>query len=75
MAFTGDAVLIRGCGRTDFQEGMNMPLAMKLKLKLSTLFCVSFLAHHVTRWVIVITHRQFVRLISTMPFFSLKNSK
>ena len=21
MAFTGDAVLIRGCGRTDFQEG------------------------------------------------------
>ena len=21
MAFTGDALLIRGCGRTDFQEG------------------------------------------------------
>jgi sulfur dioxygenase len=21
IAFTGDAVLIRGCGRTDFQEG------------------------------------------------------
>lgn len=21
MAFTGDAVLIRGCGRTDFQQG------------------------------------------------------
>jgi len=21
MAFTGDAVLVRGCGRTDFQEG------------------------------------------------------
>jgi len=24
MAFTGDAVLIRGCGRTDFQEGKNL---------------------------------------------------
>jgi sulfur dioxygenase len=24
MAFTGDAVLIRGCGRTDFQEGRNL---------------------------------------------------
>lgn len=22
MAFTGDALLIRGCGRTDFQEGI-----------------------------------------------------
>jgi len=21
MAFTGDALLVRGCGRTDFQEG------------------------------------------------------
>ena len=21
MAFTGDALLIRGCGRTDFQQG------------------------------------------------------
>ena len=24
MAFTGDAVLIRGCGRTDFQEGTSL---------------------------------------------------
>lgn len=22
MAFTGDALFVRGCGRTDFQEGM-----------------------------------------------------
>ena len=22
MAFTGDALLIRGCGRTDFQQGL-----------------------------------------------------
>ena len=26
MVFTGDAVLIRGCGRTDFQEGSSRTL-------------------------------------------------
>ncbi len=26
MAFTGDALLIRGCGRTDFQEGSSETL-------------------------------------------------
>ena len=26
MAFTGDALLIRGCGRTDFQEGCSKKL-------------------------------------------------
>lgn len=26
MAFTGDALLIRGCGRTDFQEGNSKTL-------------------------------------------------
>lgn len=26
MAFTGDALLIRGCGRTDFQEGSSTTL-------------------------------------------------
>lgn len=26
MAFTGDALLIRGCGRTDFQEGSSESL-------------------------------------------------
>jgi len=26
MAFTGDALLIRGCGRTDFQEGNSTTL-------------------------------------------------
>lgn len=25
MAFTGDALLIRGCGRTDFQQGQETP--------------------------------------------------
>ena len=24
LAFTGDALLIRACGRTDFQEGMSL---------------------------------------------------
>ena len=24
MAFTGDALLIRGCGRTDFQQGLSV---------------------------------------------------
>ena len=28
MVFTGDAVLIRGCGRTDFQEGKRLHLIL-----------------------------------------------
>ena len=32
MAFTGDALLIRGCGRTDFQQGLLVTLFMKMYL-------------------------------------------
>lgn len=29
MAFTGDALLVRGCGRTDFQEGKKKPNTLR----------------------------------------------
>ena len=28
LAFTGDALLIRACGRTDFQEGMSLVMIL-----------------------------------------------
>lgn len=37
MAFTGDAVLIRGCGRTDFQEGDAATLYNSVHRKIFTL--------------------------------------
>lgn len=37
MAFTGDAVLIRGCGRTDFQEGDAATLYTSVHRKIFTL--------------------------------------
>lgn len=37
MAFTGDAVLIRGCGRTDFQEGNPRTLYRSVHQKIFTL--------------------------------------
>lgn len=37
MAFTGDALLIRGCGRTDFQEGDPETLYRSVHAKLFTL--------------------------------------
>lgn len=37
MVFTGDALLIRGCGRTDFQEGSNATLYSSVHEKLFTL--------------------------------------
>jgi sulfur dioxygenase len=37
MAFTGDALLIRGCGRTDFQEGSSHELYRSVHDKLFTL--------------------------------------
>ncbi|KAL4715607.1 hypothetical protein ACJJTC_006186 [Scirpophaga incertulas] len=37
MAFTGDAVLIRGCGRTDFQEGSAETLYHSVHSKIFTL--------------------------------------
>ncbi len=37
MAFTGDALLIRGCGRTDFQQGSAKQLYQSIKTKIFTL--------------------------------------
>ncbi|XP_072930435.1 persulfide dioxygenase ETHE1, mitochondrial [Epargyreus clarus] len=37
MAFTGDALLIRGCGRTDFQEGSSEKLYESVHTKIFTL--------------------------------------
>ncbi|KAJ8922730.1 hypothetical protein NQ315_007765 [Exocentrus adspersus] len=37
MAFTGDALLIRGCGRTDFQEGNPETLYRSIHTKIFTL--------------------------------------
>ncbi|MEZ4320480.1 MAG: MBL fold metallo-hydrolase [Myxococcota bacterium] len=37
MAFTGDAVLIRGCGRTDFQEGCAVTLYRSVHEQIFTL--------------------------------------
>jgi sulfur dioxygenase len=37
MAFTGDALLIRGCGRTDFQQGSAHKLFHSIKTKIFTL--------------------------------------
>ena len=37
MAFTGDALLIRGCGRTDFQQGSPRKLYHSIRLKI---FCL-----------------------------------
>ncbi|MDH4189763.1 MAG: MBL fold metallo-hydrolase [Betaproteobacteria bacterium] len=37
MAFTGDALLIRGCGRTDFQQGSAHRLFLSIKTRLFTL--------------------------------------
>jgi len=47
MAFTGDAVLIRGCGRTDFQQGDARRLFRAVKEQVFTLpeDCVLYPAH------------------------------
>ena len=37
MAFTGDALLIRGCGRTDFQQGSAHNLYQSIKTRIFTL--------------------------------------
>lgn len=37
MAFTGDALLIRGCGRTDFQQGSAHKLYLSIKMRIFTL--------------------------------------
>ncbi|KAL0984790.1 hypothetical protein UPYG_G00146930 [Umbra pygmaea] len=47
MAFTGDALLIRGCGRTDFQQGCSRRLYESVHQKIFTLppECLIFPAH------------------------------
>ncbi|XP_010866555.1 persulfide dioxygenase ETHE1, mitochondrial [Esox lucius] len=47
MAFTGDALLIRGCGRTDFQQGCSRKLYESVHQKIFTLppQCLVFPAH------------------------------
>jgi sulfur dioxygenase len=37
LAFTGDALLIRGCGRTDFQEGNSTTLYNSVHSQIFTL--------------------------------------
>lgn len=37
MAFTGDTLLIRGCGRTDFQEGSSETLYKSVHQRIFTL--------------------------------------
>jgi sulfur dioxygenase len=47
MAFTGDALLIRGCGRTDFQQGDARELFRSVREKLFTLpgHCLLYPGH------------------------------
>lgn len=47
MAFTGDALLIRGCGRTDFQQGDAHTLYRSIKDRIFTLpdTCLIYPAH------------------------------
>ncbi|XP_028282272.1 persulfide dioxygenase ETHE1, mitochondrial [Parambassis ranga] len=47
MAFTGDALLIRGCGRTDFQQGSPQRLYDSIYQKIFTLpdHCLVYPAH------------------------------
>ncbi|XP_017559413.1 persulfide dioxygenase ETHE1, mitochondrial [Pygocentrus nattereri] len=47
MAFTGDALLIRGCGRTDFQQGCSKKLYESVHQKIFTLpgDCLVYPAH------------------------------
>ena len=47
MAFTGDALLIRGCGRTDFQQGSAHKLYLSIKTRIFTLpdDCLLWPAH------------------------------
>ncbi|XP_028678692.1 persulfide dioxygenase ETHE1, mitochondrial [Erpetoichthys calabaricus] len=50
MAFTGDALLIRGCGRTDFQQGSPNKLYQSIHQKIFTLpgECLVYPAHDYT---------------------------
>lgn len=50
MAFTGDALLIRGCGRTDFQQGCARTLYRSVHTQIFTLpdHCLLYPAHDYT---------------------------
>ncbi|XP_043936472.1 persulfide dioxygenase ETHE1, mitochondrial [Protopterus annectens] len=50
MAFTGDALLIRGCGRTDFQQGCPKTLYQSVHKKIFTLpnSCLLYPGHDYT---------------------------
>ena len=47
MVFTGDSLLIRGCGRTDFQQGSAKQLFHSIKDRLFALpdDCIIYPAH------------------------------
>ncbi|KAM7421343.1 hypothetical protein PAMA_015476 [Pampus argenteus] len=53
MAFTGDALLIRGCGRTDFQQGCPKKLYHSVHQKIFTLpdQCLIYPAHDYLGWL------------------------
>ncbi|KAK6471514.1 persulfide dioxygenase ETHE1 [Huso huso] len=50
LAFTGDTLLIRGCGRTDFQQGSSETLYQSVHRKIFTLpdHCLLYPAHDYT---------------------------
>lgn len=50
LAFTGDAILIRGCGRTDFQQGSSKTLYESVHKKIFSLpaSCLLYPAHDYT---------------------------
>ncbi|XP_043540587.1 persulfide dioxygenase ETHE1, mitochondrial-like, partial [Chiloscyllium plagiosum] len=50
IAFTGDALLIRGCGRTDFQQGSSESLYRSVHSQIFTLpdQCLLYPAHDYT---------------------------
>jgi glyoxylase-like metal-dependent hydrolase (beta-lactamase superfamily II) len=47
MAFNGDSLLIRGCGRTDFQQGSPAQLFSSVRLHILSLpvGCLFYAAH------------------------------
>ncbi|XP_043540829.1 persulfide dioxygenase ETHE1, mitochondrial-like, partial [Chiloscyllium plagiosum] len=60
MAFTGDALLIRGCGRTDFQQGDPESLYHSVHQKIFTLppDCLLYPAHDYTGWCSILTRSE-----------------
>lgn len=80
-AFTGDALLIRGCGRTDFQQGNAERLYEMIHSKLFTLppTCLVYPAHDYKGWIastigeekalnprLTKTKEEFVQIMATL---------